>query len=409
MVTSRPELKPRLSDSGRLFVAQGARAFAYGLGAVLLGTVLDARGWSSGTAALFFAAVLTGTVGANLLVGTNGDRWGRRRTYAALYALLAVAGVVLASSQAVLPMVLVALSGALSTDVIESGPFTTLEQSMLGTRSAGRELLRGLGRYNAIAAAAGSCGALFVGVLAWARRSLPWAPDDEQLFLLFTAAAVVAYVATRRLSAEVEAPPAAPEGAVTDPTTRRSIRRLAALFSLDSFGGGFVAQSYLAFYLADRFGASAGTIGVTFAALGVLSTISFLLAPLLAGRIGLLPTMVVTHIPSSVFLAAVVVAPSLAVAIGFLAGRALLSQMDVPTRQAYVVAIAGPHDSSRAIATTNTARYLTRPVGAAAAGGAASLAAGAPLLVAAAVKITYDAAVWRAFRNVPLPRDARPS
>jgi len=275
--------------------------------------------------------------------------------------------------------------------------------------SAGRTLLHGLGRYNAIAAAAGSCGALSVGLLAWIERSQGWAPSDEHLFLLFTAAAAVALVATRRLSAEVEASPAEPGEATVDPDSRRSIRRLAALFSLDSFGGGFVAQSYIAFYLADRFDASAGTVGVTFAALGVLSTVSFLLAPRLADRIGLLPTMVATHVPSSVFLAAVVVAPSLPVAIACLSGRALLSQMDVPTRQAYVVAIAGPRQRSRAIATTNTARYVTRPLGAAAAGGVASFAVGAPLLMAAAVKITYDAAVWRAFRNVPLPSAARPS
>jgi len=391
------------SDSSRLFAAQGARAFAYGLGAVLLGTVLEERGWSSASAALFFASVLAGTVAANLVVGAYADRWGRRRTYAVLCGLLAVSGVVLATADTAWLIVLVALSGALSADVIESGPFTTLEQSMLGTRSRGRELVRGLGRYNAIAAAAGSGGALLVGVPGWARKSLGWGPTDQQLFLVLTAAAVVAFLVTRGLSPEVEAEPA-PETSVdlARLDRRRSIRRLAALFSIDSFGGGFVAQSYIAFYLAHRFHASPGTVGATFAVLGVLSTISFLFAPPLAARIGLLQTMVVTHIPSSFFLAAVVAAPNLAVALGCLAGRALLSQMDVPTRQAYIVAIAGPRDRSRAIATTNTARYLTRPLGAVAAGGAASIAIGAPLVLAAVIKVTYDAAVWRAFRHVPL-------
>jgi MFS family permease len=397
------------SDSSRLFAAQGARAFAYGLGAVLLGTVLEERGWSSGRAALFFAAVLAGTVAANLVVGAYADRWGRRRTYAGLCGLLAIAGIVLASSDAAWPIVLVALSGALSTDVIESGPFTTLEQSMLGTRSAGRELVTGLGRYNAIAAAAGSGGALLVGVPGWTRERLGWGPTDQQLFLAFTVAGVVALVVTRGLSAAVEA--GAPDAARPDvgqPQRRRSIRRLAALFSLDSFGGGFVAQSYIAFYLAHRFDASPAAVGATFAVLGVLSTASFLLAPRLAARIGLLETMVVTHVPSSVCLAAVVVAPNLPAALACLAGRALLSQMDVPTRQAYIVAIAGPADRSRAIATTNTARYLTRPLGAVAAGGAASVAIGAPLVLAAAIKVTYDAAVWRAFRGVPVAEEAQP-
>lgn len=396
------------SDAARLFAAQGARAFAYGLGAVLLGTVIEDRGWSSGAAALLFAAILAGTVMANLVVGWQADRWGRRRTYAGLCALLAVSGVVLAGADASWPIVLVALTGALSTDVIESGPFTTLEQSMLGTRTAGRELVRGLGRYNAIAAAAGSAGALCAGAPAWAGDTFGWAPTEQQLFLVLTAAAGVAFTVTRRLSSDVEAGPMRSAGEdVARLGRRRSIRRLAALFSIDSFGGGFVAQSYIAFYLADRFDASTATVGATFAALGVLSTISFLVAPRIAARIGLLPTMVVTHVPSSVFLAAVVFVPTLALALVCLAARALLSQMDVPTRQAYIVALAGPDDRSRAIATTNTARYLTRPIGAAAGGGAAAIAAGAPLVLAAAIKIGYDAAIWRTFRDVPVAEEVR--
>lgn len=356
-----------MDDSGRLFAAQGIRAFAYGLGAVLLGTVLEDRGWSSGEAALFFAAVLTGTVAANVVVGRNADRWGRRRTYAGL----CVSGVVLATTTAPWAMVLVALTGALSTDVIESGPFTTLEQAMLGSRSHGQSLVRGLGRYNAIAAAAGSLGALLVGVPDW----IGWSVAPQRLFVGYAIAGALALAQVRRLTAEVEPTRTSAMPSEETRVERRRIRRLAALFSLDSFGGGFVAQSYIAFYLAERFGASAGTIGAAFAILGVLATISFLLAPMLAARIGLLQTMVVTHVPSSVFIACVVLAPSFGVAFAFLAGRAMLSQMDVPTRQAYLLAITTPEERSRAISMTNTARY--------------------------------DAAVWRTFRDVPLLDDQK--
>lgn len=387
-----------MGDTARLFAAQGVRALAYGLGAVLLGTQLEARGWSGGAAALFFAVVLIGTVLANVVVGRHADRFGRRRTYAVLCVLLTLAGAVLASTAATWALVAVAMTGALSIEVIESGPFTTLEQAMLGSTAAGHALVRGLGRYNAIAAAAGSLGALLVGLTSL----LGGEPDDRRLFIAFVVAGLVALALTRGLSEEVEAEDIEPPALGELAAGRRRVRRLAALFSLDSFGGGFVAQSYLAFYLAERFDASPGSVGAAFAALGVLSTISFLLAPVLAARIGLLPTMVVTHVPSSLFLAAVVVAPSLPVALACLAGRALLSQMDVPTRQAYLVAITAPGERSRAIATTNTARYLTRPVGAVAAGGAAAIALGAPLLAAAAIKVTYDAAVWHRFRDVPL-------
>jgi len=381
------------TDEPRLFAAQAVRAFSYGLGAVLLGTSLEQQGWSSGRAALLYAAVLTGTVVANVVVGARADRWGRRATYARLCVLLLAAGAVLATTDHPAALFAVALTGALSTDVIESGPFTTLEQAMLGTRRSGQRLLRGLGTYNAIAAAAGSLGALAAGMTI-----------DRRAFAVLAVAGAAAFALTRRLSPAVEVDrvdeTAAPAGPAPD--RQGEIRRLAVLFSLDSFGGGFVAQSYLAFFLADRFDASPSTVGATFAALGVLSTISFLLAPVLGGRIGLLETMVVTHVPSSVFLAAVVFAPSLPLAVACLAARALLSQMDVPTRQAFLLALVGPRERSRAIATTNTARYLTRPVGAALAGGAASLAVGAPLLAAALIKVTYDAAVWRTFRDVPL-------
>ena len=393
-----------VSDVSRLFVAQGARAFAYGLGAVLLGTVLEARGWSSGRAALFFAAALTGTVAANLIVGARADRWGRRRTYSVLCALLALAGVVLVGTGAGWPIVVVALTGVLSTDVIESGPFTTLEQSMIGTRAAGQELVGGLGRYNAIAAAAGACGALVVGVPGWARDSFGWGPTDEQMFLVLTVAGVVAFVISRRLSPEVEAvrwtPPARRVRADRNGADRFVGSPRCSPSTASEAGSSPTATSPSTSPIGSTL--SPATIGVTFAVLGVLSTVSFLIAPLLAARIGLLETMVVTHIPSSVFLAAVVVAPTLPVALACLAGRALLSQMDVPTRQAYVVALAGADDRSRAIATTNTARYVTRPAGAVAGGAVASVAAGAPLVLAAVIKVSYDVAVWRSFRGVPL-------
>jgi predicted MFS family arabinose efflux permease len=191
--------------------------------------------------------------------------------------------------------------------------------------------------------------------------------------------------------------------------SRRTVRRLSSLFAMDSFGGGFVVQAFIAYWLAARFDASIELIGVVFAALGVLQTVSFLLAPPLAARYGLLPTMVFTHLPSNVMLAALAFAPNLAVAVGLLLARVTLSQMDVPTRQAYVMALVDPEERTAAAAYTNTARYLVRPTGPLLAGAASSLWLGLPFLVAGTIKGTYDLILWRWFRTVPLPDDTPPT
>jgi predicted MFS family arabinose efflux permease len=187
--------------------------------------------------------------------------------------------------------------------------------------------------------------------------------------------------------------------------SRSIVLRLSALFALDSFAGGFAVQAFVAYWLAHRFGASIAQVGVVFAAVGVLQTVSFLVAGRLAERFGMLPTMVFTHLPSNVLLAAVAFAPNLTVAVVLLLARTLLSQMDVPTRQAYVMALVDPEERTAAAATTNTARYVVRPIGPILAGVAASIGLGVPFVVAGALKSVYDLLLWRWFRHVPLPEE----
>jgi predicted MFS family arabinose efflux permease len=181
------------------------------------------------------------------------------------------------------------------------------------------------------------------------------------------------------------------------------VLRLSGLFAVDAFAGGFVVQTFIAFWLLDRHGATTANVAILFAAIGVVQTLSFLAAPMLARRIGLLNTMVFTHLPANLLLAALAFAPNLASAAALLLARAALSQIDVPTRQAYVMALVEPAERTAAIAYTNTARYLTRPIGPIAAGALLTQAAGAPFLVAGAIKSVYDLALWRWFRKVPLP------
>jgi predicted MFS family arabinose efflux permease len=321
---------------------------------------------------------------------------------------LGVTGVVFAASDQLWLLVLVALGGALSTEVVESGPFTSLEQAMLASDESGRSRLRGFGTYNAVATAAGSLGALAAGGLGPLRDVWAGAPTDQRAFLLFVPAALAGAALAAGLSGAVEAsrperdPPGAPAPAAAG-SSRPLVRRLAALFATDSFGGGFVVQSFIAYWLTVRFGASVGLLGVVFFAVGVLQTASMLVAPRLAERFGLLPTMVFTHLPSNAVLAAMAFAPNLGSAVALLLLRVTLSQMDVPTRQAYVMALVEPSERTAAAVWTNTVRAVVRPAGPALAGASQTIALGAPFLIAGVVKGTYDLVLWRWFRRVELP------
>jgi MFS family permease len=384
-------------DTSKVLAAQAVRAVAYGFGAVLLGTSLDDRGLPGWQVGLVLGAVVAGAALMSVLVACYADRIGRRRTYAALYALLGLVGIVFATGQPVWLLVAAALTGVLSTEVIESGPFTSLEQPMLAGDRSSRAQVHGFGRYNAVAAVAGSLGALAAaipGVLTGA--------GESQWFWLFVPIAGIGIVVALSLSDRVE-----PSGPVADrgrlEGSRPVVVRLASLFALDSFGGGLAVSAFVAYWLRARFDASGAVIGVTFFAIGLLQTASFLIAPHLADRFGLLRTMVFTHLPSNVLLAAVAFAPNLRAAIVLLLARTLLSQMDVPTRQTYVMVLVDPLERTPAAAYTNTARYVARPLGPPLAVAAEQIAVGLPFVLAGAIKSVYDVTLWRWFRRVPLP------
>jgi MFS family permease len=394
------------SDARRILVAQGLRAFAYGFGSVLLGVTLEQRGWSSLRVGLLLTAVLAGTVLITVAVGRFGDRIGRRRTYAALFAGLAGTGVAFGLSEEFWLLALVALTGTLSTEVVESGPFTSLEQSMLpaGLGASARTTI--FGRYNAVATVAGSIGALAAGGPALLRDAWSGAPDDRAFFLLFVPVGLVGALLARSLTHLVEVPPVpagTPGRSGQLGPSRPAVVRLAALFAVDSFGGGFVVQAFMAYWFSVKFGTSVEVLGVVFFAVGILQSLSFLAATRLASRFGLLNTMVFTHLPSNLFLMAVPLAPTFSLALALLLARFALSQMDVPTRQAYLVALVTPEERTAAVATTNVARYLARPVGPLLAGTAQRVALGLPFLIGGGVKVVYDLALYVWFRRMPLP------
>jgi MFS family permease len=397
-------------DARRIVAAQGLRAAGYGCTAVLLGALLAARGFSAIRAGLVLAALVAGTAGASLVVGVVADRLGRRRCYRALFLGLAAAGLAVAANASFWVLLGLALCGLLSTDVVDNGPATTLEQTMLAGENetaAGRSGARVYGLYNAVACLCGATGALVATV----PGRLDVSPAASWPFLVLVPIGLAGAVLASRLSPGVE-----PDQAFVDPASaareaqcgwgrlgdsRPRVRRLAALFAVDAAGGGLVTASFLAYYLAERYGVTVSTLGVLFFATSLLQAASVWIAPRLADRIGLVPTMVGTHLPSNILLAAVAFAPTFAVAAALLLARTSLSQMDVPTRQALVMRVVHPHERTAAAAVTNAARYSVRPIAPLLGGLLQQIALGLPLLVAGTVKSAYDISLWRWSRNLP--------
>jgi len=382
-----------LNDARRILAVQALRAFAYGLGSVLIGVTLARRGLSGAEVGGVLGALLAGIGLMSFVLARYAERIGRRRAYIVLLAVMGPAGAVFAFTGWLPALVLAALTGTVSTDAVESGPITSLEQAML-PHATDRDPTRLFGTYNTVATLAGALGALAAGGPTLLHTG------SSHWLLAYPAAAVLCVPVAAGISRAVER---GDELAGT-PALHRSrgiVYRLATLFALDSFGGGFVVQAFIAYWFSRKFGTSTATLGLVFFCVAILQAISFQAAVRLAGRIGLLPTMVFTHLPSNVLLGLIPFMPTQGWAIGMLLARFALSQMDVPTRQAYVVGVVDPSERTAAAAYTNTARYVTRPIGPVIAAPLTSVSLGIPFVVGGAVKIVYDLGLWRMFRRQP--------
>ena len=389
-------------DLFRILWVQAIRAALYGFGTVVLGTALADSGLSDTQVGLVFTAMLAGMALATVAVGILGDKVGRRRLYSILLVALGVVGAAFALTDSFVVLILFALTGLMSTDANESGPITSLEHAMIGQASEDSRV-HVFGRYNAIAYLAGALGALSAGGPAFMRGIWAAAPNDQRWLLLFPLGALACLALARSLSSEVEVSGhRGPQRPLE--RSRRTVFTLSSLFAVDAFAGGFVVTTFIVFWFERKFGASQELMSVVIFATGLLQAGSSIVAARVGARVGLLRTMVFTHLPSNVLLLLIPFMPSLAAAIATLLGRSALSQMDVPTRQAYVSAMVDPEERTAAAAFTNTARYVARPFGPAI--GTALMqhvAFGAPFVAAGALKSVYDLVLWRVFRRVPLP------
>jgi predicted MFS family arabinose efflux permease len=405
---SPPSASPAEAESGRrdlrtIFAVQALRALLYGFGSVLIGSSLAKAGYTDAQVGLVFTAMLAGFAVTSLAVGTRGDRIGRRRLYGVLFLVMAVAGTVFAVTRSLAALIIAALTGTISVEANESGPITSLEQAMIP--QAARTPLhrnRAFARYNAVAYLAGSLGSLAAGGPDFFRRFFPAVPASQRFLLAYPVIGLICAFLASRLSRQMEAgEELTAERKFPLVRSKRRVAGLAGLFAVDSFGGGFVVSSFIVFWFQRKFGASTETMGLVFFAAGLLQSGSSIAAGWVANRIGLLNTMVFTHLPSNVLLILVPFMPGLPLAIAMLLARFAISQMDVPARQAYVVSVVDPGERTAAASYTNTARYIVRPGGAALGGylmQAVSLSA--PFVAAGGLKIVYDLTLLGTFRRV---------
>jgi MFS family permease len=378
-----------------VFVAKAARTFCYGFLGIILPVYLSDLGLTATGVGVAVTLTLAGSAALTWIIRRPAERYGGRPVLLALGALSGVAAVILLSSRDPRLVVLAAMLGNIAVGTGETGPFLALEQVRITRAVAADRRTVALSVYNLLGYAAAALGAATVGVLAAYRP----------LFVVFLAGAAVQCAAYGRLPREAPAEGRRPAGAPLP--SAPLIRRLAALGALDSFAGGFVLQSLVVYFLHERYALSLQALGYVVFATQLLTAVSLLLAARAAARFGLLATMVVSHLVSNVVLILIAWAPTATVAIVLLCLRHLLSQMDVPTRQAYVMAIVEDHEREAAAATMNIARTAAQAVTPGLTGWVMqAVALGAPFVAGGALKIAYDLLLYWTFKDVKLRPDA---
>jgi MFS family permease len=382
-----------------ILIGRALRAFADGYVAVLLPAYLLALGFGQLAVGFLSTATLFGSALATLAVGAVGHRWSQRRLLLGAALLMAATGAGFAGSTSFWPLVVVAFVGTLNPSSGDVSVFLPLEQAWLAGAASGEARTRLFARYTVTGSLCAALGALASGLPAqsvlW--TGMPLLGALRGMFILYGLIGAGVWLLYRQLpDAPVQTmQPAAPLG-----PSRRIVSKLAALFSVDAFAGGLVVNSLLALWLFDRFGLSIAAAGAFFFWAGLLTTASQWVAPWVARRIGLLNTMVFTHIPANICLILAALAPSLEMALAFLFARSALSQMDVPTRTAYVMAVVTPPERAAAASFTAVPRSLA--AAASPSLGGALLAAGllsAPLIACGILKSAYDLALLFAFRH----------
>jgi MFS family permease len=410
-----------LTPDGRLlFATRCARLFAYGMLSVVLVLYLRAMGLSEEHIGLLLMLTLLGDTVISLWLTTTADHFGRRRTLLAGALLMALAGVVFAITDEFWLLLVAATVGVISPSGNEVGPFLSVEQAALAQTVPNERRTEVFAWYNLVGSLATALGALCGGaVTQWLQnQGVSEAESYRPLAVGYALFGVLLAVLFTRLSTGAEAPLAAQAETPGEELRRRFglhrsfwvVLKLSGLFALDAFGGGFVVQSIVAYWFSLRFGVEPAVIGAIFFGANLVAGFSGLAAAQVARRIGLLNTMIVTHLPSNVLLLLVPLMPTLPLAVLVLLLRFSISQMDVPTRQSYTVAVVDPDERSAAAGVTGVARSVGAAVGPTLAMLllANPLLLGVPFYLAGGIKILYDLLLYRSFAALK-PEEERKS
>jgi MFS family permease len=369
-----------------VFVAKGVRTFCYGYLGILLPLYLADLGLSAAGVGSFVTITLVTSATLTWAVRRPAERFGARAALIGLAVLSAAAAVLLLAARDPWLVIAGAMLGNVAVGAGETGPFLSIEQVVIARVVGPAQRTTVLSLYNLLGYAAAALGA--AAVIAGTPRTL---------FAIFLAAGLVqagAYAALGTVSVAARAASAAPRSTPL-------IRRIAALFALDSFAGGFVLQSLVAYFLHARFGLGLEALGRVFFVAQLLTAASLLLAPRLARTFGLLPTMVGTHLVSNVFLIAIAAAPTAWLAVSLLYARQLLSQIDVPTRQAWIMTIVPDHEREAAATTTTLWRTAAQSITPTLTGWLMqSISLSVPFVLGGMLKIVYDVALYRMFKDL---------
>lgn len=396
-----------LSRDGWLLLSSCAvRSFAYGFLSVILGLYLDTIGLSPAAIGWIFTAALAGSAVMTIVITVVADRFGRKLLLIAGAVLMALAGWVFAVTDHPLMLALAAICGTISPSGKDVGPFLSLEQAILPQTTEEKQRTAVFSSYNLVGSFAGALGALAVGLPAILSlsemagyRLLIWSYVGAALLL-----ALLFFCLSPRVEAEIKS--LSPARHVGLKRSRGMVAKLAALFALDAFAGGFIVQSIVAYWFYLRYSTDLTELGGIFFGTNLLAAMSFLAAPSLARRFGLLNTMVFTHLPSNFLILLVPLMPNVEFAVTILLIRHLLSQMDVPTRQSYTMAVVDADERAFSAGILSVARNAGAAVAPAFTG--AILAApslGLPFLLAGGIKVVYDLWIFAVFRHVKPPEE----
>jgi MFS family permease len=403
-----------LSRDGKLLLAAKiVRTFAYGFLSVILAIYLKLIGFDDLLIGLILTVTLVNSVIFTLIASFYADRIGRRRTLAIYAALMSISGAIFVTTENHVMLIVAAFIGTINVTGSETGAFLTIEQSILPQTVKNikkRNIIFAI--YNMVGTFAMSAGVLLSSLPTIIQQqfgeTLNQIDSIKPLFILYSLLGIVIIGIYLLLSnrIELEGKIAKPLTQTLSPMSKNIVGKLSGLFAIDSFAGGFIIQSIVSFWFFTKFGADLTTLSYIFSVAGILTAFSFIVSAKIADKVGLINTMVFTHIPSNILIILVAVAPSLPVAIAFYLIRMALSQMDVPTRQSYIVAVVNEEERTAAAGITNISRNISQAISPSLTGIIINtFTLSSPFIIGGLLKIAYDIALYVNFRKIKPPEE----